>query len=59
MYLLKIKSFTKTVTQVFQHIIDNGQLDASNINIIQLRKLRTTFIEILISLHHDRSLGKV
>ena len=46
---------TKTVTQVFQHIIDNGQLDASNINIIQLRKLRTTFIEILISLHHDRS----
>ena len=50
---------TKTVTQVFQHIIDNGQLDASNINIIQLRKLRTTFIEILISLHHDRSLGKV
>ncbi len=50
---------TKTVGQVFQHIIDSGQLDASNINIIQLRKLRTTFIDILISLHHDRSLEKI
>ena len=50
---------TRTVGQVFQNIIDNGKLDASNINIVQLRKLKTTFIDILISLHHDRSLGKI
>ncbi len=50
---------TKTVNRVFQHIMDSRQLDASDINIIQIRTLRATFIDILISLHHDRSLGKI
>ena len=53
-----LKTITSTVTNVFQNVTDNYQLDNSDINIIQLRKLREVFIDIFISLNHDRYLGK-
>lgn len=51
-------TITKTVNNIFQSIIDNQQLDNSGINLTQLRMLRNSFIDILISLNHNRSLEK-
>ena len=51
-------SITKTINDVFQYITDNQQLDLSGISIKQIRILKSVFINILVSLNHNRALGK-
>lgn len=52
------KSITKTINNVFQNIADNRQLDLSGMSIEQLRTIKTVFIDILVSLNHNRYMGQ-
>ena len=45
---------TNTIDSVFQNILDEQQLDKSGISVEQLRIIKETFIDILVSLNHNR-----
>ena len=52
------KNITSMINSIFQKIMEEKQLDFSNISVLELRILKEVFIDILTSLNHDRILGK-